>query len=360
MKPIFSDIVLTWFDQHGRKNLPWQQEITPYRVWVSEIMLQQTQVKTVIPYFERFMASFPDVHALADAEQDAVLKHWSGLGYYARARNMHKAANMVKNEFGGEFPKTLDEMISLSGIGRSTAAAILSIAHNQKEAILDGNVKRVLCRAFVVEGWTGKSAVLKQLWEIADALVPDTRNADYTQAMMDLGATVCTRSNPHCNQCPLSADCLANKQGNQTDYPAKKTKKALPEKQTTMLLIQDKSKAGTPLIYMEKRPPIGIWGGLWCFPQFETSTQANEWLQQEFDVDIKEALKLDTIKHIFSHFRLMIQPLIITVETPLMIGVMENDDKLWYNITTEFHGGLAAPVQQLLKQLKEEENGKNG
>ena len=360
MKASFSDKVLRWFDQHGRKNLPWQQDISAYRVWVSEIMLQQTQVKTVIPYFERFMQSFPDVHALANAEQDTVLKHWSGLGYYARARNMHKAAKMIRDDFGGEFPNTLDEMVSLSGIGRSTAAAILSIACNQKEAILDGNVKRVLCRAYIVEGWPGKSAVLKQLWEIADALVPDSRNADYTQAMMDLGATLCTRSKPQCVQCPLNDDCLAYKQGNQTEYPAKKPKKTLPTKQTTMLIIQDKSQSNVNAIYMEKRPPVGIWGGLWCFPQFESTIKAYDWLQKHYGIKPKQTEELNAIQHVFSHFRLQIKPLIITVETPLTIGVMENDDKLWYNITTEFHGGLAAPVQQLIQQLKENSNGKNG
>ena len=360
MRKVFAEKVLQWFDIHGRKNLPWQQEITPYRVWVSEIMLQQTQVKTVIPYFERFMVSFPDVKALAEAEQDEVLKHWSGLGYYARARNMHKAAKMVCDDFEGSFPQTLDEMVSLSGIGRSTAAAILSIANQQKQAILDGNVKRVLCRAFVVEGWPGKSAVQKKLWEIAGALVPDTRNADYTQAMMDLGATICTRTKPRCDECPLKDECLAFKQGNQIEYPAKKPKKTLPEKQTIMLIIQDKTVISAPSIFMQKRPPVGIWGGLWCFPQFETNEIADIWLQEKMGQSLEKARKLESIIHTFSHFRLHIEPLIITVETPLMIGVMEKDDQLWYNIATEFHGGLAAPVQQLIKQLKEEENGKNG
>jgi len=233
----FSDKVLNWFDQQGRKDLPWQQDINPYRVWVSEIMLQQTQVKTVIPYYQRFMQSFPTVEALAKATQDDVLKHWSGLGYYARGRNLHKSAQMVCNEFSGAFPVTLDEMQSLPGIGRSTAAAILSIAHNQQQAILDGNVKRVIARVFAVSGWPGQSAVLKKFWMLAEKLVPDSRNADYTQAMMDLGATVCTRTKPACENCPLSADCLAFKQGNIADYPGKKPKKALPKKQAIMLML---------------------------------------------------------------------------------------------------------------------------
>jgi A/G-specific adenine glycosylase len=357
----FSRKVLTWFDQHGRKNLPWQQDINPYRVWVSEIMLQQTQVKTVIPYFERFMESFPTVQDLAGAEQDAVLKHWSGLGYYARCRNMHKAAKLVCDKFSGIFPDNLEAMQSLPGIGRSTAAAILSISSNQKEAILDGNVKRVLCRFYMVEGWTGKASVLKELWEIAEKLLPDPniktntitninpRFADYTQAMMDLGATLCTRSKPRCDQCPLVEDCFAYKNGCQTDFPNKKPKKALPEKETIMLILQNQHEE----VFMAKRPPAGIWGSLWCFPQFENTQLAKDWLITELSLKIENAKELPLLTHTFSHFRLHITPLIIPCETPLKVSVMEKDESLWYNITTEFEGGLAAPVQQLLNQLKE-------
>jgi len=349
----FSIKVLAWFDQHGRKDLPWQHNINPYRVWVSEIMLQQTQVKTVIPYFEKFMLSFPNVQTLANANQDAVLKHWSGLGYYARARNMHKAAKMVCDEFSGIFPDDLESMQSLSGIGRSTAAAILSISSNQKEAILDGNVKRVLSRVFAVEGWPGKSDVLKKLWVIAEQTIPDTRNADYTQAIMDLGATLCTRSKPRCNDCPLKADCLALQQGNQTDYPGKKPKKVMPKKETIMLIIKNHKHE----VFMQKRPPTGIWGGLWCFPQFDKMKNAEEWLNTNYNTSLKQADSLPKLKHTFSHFHLHIQPLIITLKNPINInmnksGVMEHDDSLWYNITTEFNGGLAAPVQTLLNIVR--------
>jgi len=257
----FPQKVLAWFDQHGRKNLPWQQDINPYRVWVSEIMLQQTQVKTVIPYYEKFMTSFPDVQTLASADQDTVLKHWSGLGYYARARNMHKAAQMVCDDFAGVFPDNLESMQSLSGIGRSTAAAILSIASNQQEAILDGNVKRVLSRVFTVVGWPGKADVLKKFWVLAEQTTPKTRNADYTQAIMDLGATLCTRSKPRCEDCPLKTDCLAFQQGNQTEYPTKKPKKEMPEKHTVMLILQNDQQE----VLMQKRPAVGIWGGLETF-----------------------------------------------------------------------------------------------
>lgn len=352
----FSDKILQWFDVHGRKDLPWQQDINSYRVWVSEVMLQQTQVKTVIPYFERFMTSFPSVEVLANAEQDAVLKHWSGLGYYARARNMHKTAKQVCGEFSGSLPEDIATLQSLPGIGRSTAAAILSLSGNQKEAILDGNVKRVLCRYYTVEGWTGKSAVLKKLWKLAEGLLPDSRYADYTQAMMDLGATLCTRTKPRCEICPLSAECQALKQGNQTDYPNKKPNKKLPEKEVVMLILQDASKA----VFMQKRPPVGIWGSLWCFPQFDNQDDAEYWLHNSISKSATKTDKLPVLSHTFSHFRMHIQPLIISCETPLKMGVMEKDESLWYNITTEFNGGLAAPVQQLINQMKEYDNGKNG
>ena len=344
----FSQKVLCWFDSYGRKDLPWQLDINPYRVWVSEIMLQQTQVKTVIPYFQKFMRSFPDVQSLANADQDLVLKHWSGLGYYARARNMHNAAKMVCDEFSGKFPNNLDDMQSLSGIGRSTAAAILSIASGQHEAILDGNVKRVLSRVFAVEGWSGKADVLKKLWQLAEQTTPKARTAEYTQAIMDLGATLCTRSKPRCADCPLKADCLAFRQGNQTDYPSKKPKKAMPEKQAVMLIIKNDKQD----IFMQKRPPLGIWGSLWCFPEFESIELAEEWLENNFKQVMYDINELPILKHTFSHFHLHIQPLIIKAETPINLGVMEHDDRLWYNITTEFNGGLAAPVQTLLNIVK--------
>ncbi len=344
----FSEKLLSWFDQHGRKNLPWQQDINPYRVWVSEIMLQQTQVRTVIPYFEKFMESFPTVQSLANAEQDEVLKHWSGLGYYARARNMHAAAKMVRDEFKGEFPEDIETIQRLKGIGRSTGAAILSISHNQPEPILDGNVKRVLSRVFAVEGWYGKSVVLKKLWELAEQTTPKERNADYTQAIMDLGATLCTRSKPRCGDCPLQADCIANADGTQAQFPTKKPKKTIPEKQATMLIIQNENAE----VMMLKRPPTGIWGGLWCFPQFETKADASEWYVNYANDGLDKAYKQAILSHTFSHFKLHIQPLIITLKHPINSSVMENQETLWYNINTEFDGGLAAPVSTLLNTLR--------
>ena len=357
IKISFSSKVLTWFDKHGRKGLPWQKDINAYRVWVSEIMLQQTQVKTVIPYFEKFMKSFPTVQSLADAEQDEVLKHWSGLGYYARARNMHAAAKIVRDDFNGKFPEDIDTIQSLKGIGRSTGAAILSIANNQPEPILDGNVKRVLSRVFAVEGWPGKADVLKKLWVLAEEITPQKRNADYTQAIMDLGATLCTRSKPKCEDCPLSADCIANTDSTQADFPERKPKKIIPEKQAIMLIIRNE-KAN---VMMLKRPPVGIWGGLWCFPQFDNEADASNWLSSYTSDDLSSASRMPILSHTFSHFKLHIQPLIIEQKTPINSSVMENHETLWYNINTEFDGGLTAPVTTLLNTLREgNNNGENG
>ena len=352
--PKFSERVLDWFDQYGRKDLPWQHPITPYRVWVSEIMLQQTQVATVIPYYEKFMSSFPDLESLANSPIDDVLKHWSGLGYYARARNLHKAAQQIRDEHGGVFPATLDEVTALSGIGRSTAGAILSIAFKQKQAILDGNVKRVLARFHCVDGWYGNAKVQKQLWMLAENHLPENaeyqRYADYTQAMMDLGATLCTRSKPNCSQCPLKADCLA-KQTNTTHlYPTPKPKKTIPERSAIMLMLYKGAD-----IYLIKRPPSGIWGGLWGFPQFEDLSQANEWLEKQgFNRGIIDSAKaLANYKHTFSHYRLTIHPLLIRYQNPHSMVVNETDESLWYNIHEEFNGGLATPVQDLLETFKE-------
>jgi len=350
----FPDRILTWFDQHGRKDLPWQHPITPYRVWISEIMLQQTQVQTVIPYYEKFMQRFPDLHSLANAPTDDVLKYWSGLGYYARARNLHKAAQQIRDEHGGAFPDTLEQVTALSGIGRSTASAILSIAFKQAHPILDGNVKRVLARFHTVEGWYGHSAVQKQLWALAEQHVPEQvepqRYADYTQAMMDLGATLCSRSKPRCTECPLQDDCRAYQTQTVTQYPTPKPKRTLPERQAIMLLMHQGQS-----IYLERRPPSGIWGGLWSFPQFEDADSARNWLEKQgLDrSELETGTPLPEYKHTFSHYRLMIQAIMINPQKPDTGSVMETDDSIWYNINDEFDGGLATPVQDLLKTFKE-------
>jgi A/G-specific adenine glycosylase len=342
----FARRVLDWFDRHGRKDLPWQRDTSPYRVWVSEIMLQQTQVKTVIPYFERFMAAFPDVQTLANAPEDEVLHLWTGLGYYARARNLHKAAKQVADQGAGQFPDTIETLCELPGVGRSTAGAILSIAFGERASILDGNVKRVLARYHRVDSWPGESAVHQRLWEIAEQYTPHERCADYTQAMMDLGATLCTRASPDCASCPLSLDCQALAHGDQRNYPGKKPRKALPVKSTCFLIVRNR--AGE--IWLEKRAPSGIWGGLWCFPEIDSVEKARAqcldwWSAEAATVDVQRGFR-----HTFSHYHLDITPVLVELDaTPH--AVMEASRQLWYNLRQPPQIGLAAPVVSLLDSL---------
>jgi A/G-specific adenine glycosylase len=344
----FAQQLLGWFDHHGRKNLPWQKNITPYRVWLSEVMLQQTQVDTVIPYFEKFTATFPTVQALAQAPLDEVLHLWTGLGYYARARNLHKCARMVCDEYGGEFPGDVESLASLPGIGRSTAGAIASIAFGQRAAILDGNVKRVLARYFAIAGWPGQTQVLNQLWAKAEALTPDSRNQDYTQAIMDLGATLCTRSRPACALCPLQADCRAYAAGDQAAYPGKKPRKAMPVKTTQMLILQ----APSGEILLEQRPPQGIWGGLWSLPELATDEDVPGYCQtKQFKPDNVEVW--GQVRHTFSHYHLDITPVYVQLSA-LSSGVAETDRQLWYDTRRPASVGLAAPVKRLLEQLHAE------
>jgi len=342
----FDQRVLDWFDQHGRKDLPWQRDTSPYRVWVSEIMLQQTQVKTVIPYFERFIAAFPDVQALAATPEDEVLHLWTGLGYYARARNLHKAAKRVANNLRGQFPDTLDGLRELPGVGRSTAGAILSIACGQRASILDGNVKRVLARYHRVAGWPGESAVHQRLWDIAEQYTPTERCADYTQAMMDLGATVCTRASPACGLCPLAEDCQARAHRDQRNYPGKKPRKEVPVKATHFLIAR--SRAGE--IWLEKRPNQGIWGGLWCFPEIATPEAGSQRCLDLWGAEPAMVKSLAAFRHTFSHYHLDITPVVVELGvTPH--AVMEASRQLWYNLRQPAQIGLAAPVVALLQQL---------
>ena len=344
----FSKKVLRWYDQHGRKDLPWQEAINPYRVWVSEIMLQQTQVKTVIPYFERFMETFPNVNTLAEAAEDEVLHLWTGLGYYARARNLHKAAKMVCADMKGKFPADIDALCLLPGVGRSTAGAIRSIAFGQRAAILDGNVKRVLARYRAVPGWPGQSIVLKQLWEIAEGFTPDKRVADYSQAIMDMGATLCTRSSPDCDRCPLLDNCEAFQHGEQLAYPGKKPRKALPIKSTTLLMIVAKNGD----ILLQRRPNNGIWGGLWCFPEVSSAEQASIWCADQWGLTPEKSLQWPGFRHTFSHYHLDIQPLQLCLATTPET-VMEAGQQLWYNRRQPPQIGLAAPVANLLDKLSQ-------
>ena len=344
MNHAFSKSVLTWFDRHGRKHLPWQQNINPYRVWLSEIMLQQTQVATVIPYFERFVEKYPDVKSLAAAPVDKVLHLWTGLGYYARARNLHKCAKTIVEIHAGEFPSSVEELAELPGIGRSTAGAIVSIAFKKPAAILDGNVKRVLARYFAVEGWPGLPNVANQLWQIAEELNPKKRPDHYTQAMMDLGATICTRSKPQCDACPLHEGCVAYAQGSIQQFPGKKPKKDLPEKAVQLLMLRNPS--GDFLL--QQRPASGIWGGLWSFPEIDLEMDAEEFVNDRWGR--AAAIEIwDCWRHTFSHYHLDITPVLIQMtKTPKAIGETKSH---WYNPHAPEDLGLAAPVKKLLDKL---------
>ncbi|PJG58365.1 A/G-specific adenine glycosylase [Aeromonas cavernicola] len=338
----FASRVLEWYQLHGRKTLPWQQDKTPYRVWVSEIMLQQTQVATVIPYYQRFMARFPDVLALADAPLDEVLHHWTGLGYYARARNLHKAAQQIRDHYHGLFPELIDEVMALPGIGRSTAGAVLSLALDQPHAILDGNVKRVLTRWLALPGWPGQKQVENQLWEIATRLTPRVGVAQYNQAMMDIGATICTRSKPACTRCPVHADCQGGLQGEPTAYPHSKPKKAIPARTGIMLIIRHGDE-----ILLEQRPPQGIWGGLYCFPQVASVSEV-EGALAALGVSASDCRELSGFRHTFSHFHLDITPLLIGLNQPPVPQCMAADNRLWYNLRHPAEVGLAAATARLL------------
>lgn len=341
----FSSAVLGWFDQHGRHDLPWQDNKTAYNTWISEIMLQQTQVATVIPYYQRFLERFPTVESLATADQDEVLHLWTGLGYYARARNLHKSAQIIANEFQGNFPESVVELEALPGIGRSTAGAVLSISTGKWAPILDGNVKRVLARFYALEGWTGSTANQKRLWEYAETNTPQQRVGEYTQAMMDLGATLCTRSKPSCQLCPLQSSCEALKQGKTDQLPTPKPKKAIPVKQTYMLILQQ---ANPKEVLLYQRPPSGLWGGLWSFPQVaDLRDTLNE---TGLALDEASIQTLEPIRHTFSHFHLDITPVKAKVNTPTDC-VMEGKPLLWYNIDQPENVGLAAPVKKLLESL---------
>ncbi|MEM6988051.1 MAG: A/G-specific adenine glycosylase [Pseudomonadota bacterium] len=354
-----------WWYEHGRKDLPWQQNPTPYRVWVSEIMLQQTQVRTVLGYFDAFMNDFPTVRALAEASEDAVLRRWTGLGYYARARNLHKAAKQICDRFNGDLPAEQHELESLPGIGRSTAGAIRSLAHQQRAAILDGNVKRVLARFYAVPGWPGERQTLEALWAHAERHTPERDHRIYSQAMMDLGATLCTRSKPQCLLCPLQSPCKG--QSSPERYPGKKPRKPLPVKQATLLIAIDDD--GHTLL--EKRPSKGIWGGLWSFPEFEDHSALCNWLARNYYPPTRDLEALPAFRHTFSHFHLDITPVRADVSRSHSSAglIMDGDRYLWYKHSTEDDesagtrtatahaaapGGFAAPVARLLNQLYED------
>ncbi|MGL4858431.1 MAG: A/G-specific adenine glycosylase [Enterobacteriaceae bacterium] len=339
----FAQSVLSWYQRYGRKTLPWQKQKSPYHVWLSEVMLQQTQVSTVIPYFNRFIERFPDIAALAAADQDEVLHLWTGLGYYARGRNLHKAAQQIISQHQGKMPENFTDVLALPGIGRSTAGAILSLSMNQRWPILDGNVKRVLARCFAIEGWPGKKEVEQQLWQLSDAVTPAEGVAQFNQAMMDLGALVCTRSKPKCELCPLADLCCARREQSWSRYPGKKSRTALPQKESWFLLLQ---RAGS--VWLQQRPATGLWGGLYCFPQFADYSALEQWLRSN-QIAVQQTQQLTAFRHTFTHFHLDIVP--VLVHCGDLYACRENEPGLWYDLNAPPIVGIAAPVERLLLQL---------
>ncbi len=327
----FSARLLKWFDRHGRHDLPWQHPRSAYRVWLAEVMLQQTQVATVIPFYRRFLRRFPSIGALARAPMDDVLALWSGLGYYARARNLHAAARMIQQKHGGKFPHDFDQALALPGIGRSTAGAVLAQAFGLRRAILDGNVRRVLARWAAIPGWPGEARVQKKLWALSESLLPAKRLADYTQAIMDLGATVCTARAPRCLECPLNHDCKARLQERVGRIPASRPRRIRTQKNVNILLIRDKSGR----LLLERRPPRGIWGGLWCPPLNATGRWPGA----------RKIAALDRVRHGFSHFDLELQPIVLTCARTAA------EDQRWATLQEARKLGLPAPVRKLIQNL---------
>jgi A/G-specific adenine glycosylase len=329
--PEFAQKLVRWQRHHGRHGLPWQATRDPYRIWLSEIMLQQTQVAAVIPYYQRFLARFPDVAALAAASEDDVLRLWSGLGYYARGRNLLRAARKVAGR--GKFPDTAEEILELPGVGRSTAAAIAAFAFGRRAAILDGNVKRVLARCFGVEGEQAQ-------WALANKLLPPRGIEAYTQALMDLGATVCMRANPVCERCPVAADCVALREGRVGELPAPRKHKVLPLKHAVWVVLLHQGS-----VLLERRPGSGIWGGLWVFPEGPAKGLAS-FCKTHFSCAIATPQRMPVIEHGFTHFRLNILPIRCRVRKflPRARGV-------WMDVDDAVRAAVPAPVRALLSGL---------
>jgi A/G-specific adenine glycosylase len=341
----FAPSLLRWFDTDGRKDLPWQRDPTPYRVWVSEIMLQQTQVATVTGYFARFMGRFPDIRSLASARLDEVLHLWSGLGYYARARNLRRAAQAVVQSHGGEFPRTLDEVMALPGIGRSTAGAILALACGERHPILDGNVRRVLARYFGIEGDPGDAAVEQRLWALADACTPYERAAEYTQGIMDLGATVCSRSRPACLLCPVNPDCVARQWNRQDQLPAKRRRPRRTEREAWLVV----ARRGQRKVLVERRPPAGIWGGLWGLPEFPTRSHAEQWCREQLSGS-SVPQRGEPLRHAFSHFDYEMRPLVVHC-LGKAAGLRDDDRYRWYDVANPAKVGLPRPISTLIARV---------
>lgn len=346
----FRKHLLQWFDQFGRHDLPWQLDITPYKVWLSEIMLQQTQVQTVIPYYEKFLASFPTLQALATAELDDVLSHWAGLGYYRRAKFLHQCAQTVMQQHQGELPQQLDALVKLPGIGPSTAGAVLSLSMQQRGVILDGNVKRVLSRFFAIQEPLNESKGMKHLWHIAEQLTPNKRNNHFNQAMMDMGATCCTRSKPNCSDCPLQLKCLAYAEGIPEQYPIRPIKtKTKPKRSTVMLILVNQHQQ----ILMYKRPSDGIWPQLYSFPEIDmdATSKLKQITKKHWGLTLIDFETIKPFSHQFTHFTLQITPIICYTNQPKEQAFHNNMNPAWYHITQAHELGIPAPVKKILKHL---------
>jgi len=338
----FAARLIAWQKRHGRQDLPWQKSRDPYRIWVAEIMLQQTRVAAVFPYYERFLAAFPDVAALAAAPLDAVLAHWAGLGYYSRARNLHRAAQTLALESASEVPREFERLLALPGIGRSTAGAIAAAAFGERRAILDGNVKRVLARCFAVSGYPGETAASKRLWELAESLLPDFEIETYTQALMDLGATLCTPKNPNCGHCPLAEICVALATDRVAELPATRPKKELPQRETRLLLCRFRDE-----IFLERRPPQGIWGGLWSLPELLEGETIEEALARRIPgAVLASARELPPVKHSFTHFHLRLLPALCEIsQRPCSV---QSKSDAWHAKQELARLGLPSPIARLI------------
>jgi A/G-specific adenine glycosylase len=342
----FADRLIRWQEKYGRHDLPWQRTRDAYRIWLSEIMLQQTQVATVIPYYQRFLRRFPDVAALAAAPVEAVLEAWAGLGYYARARHLHRCAGALVAEYAGQFPHDISQLAALPGIGRSTAAAIAVFAFGIRAAILDGNVKRVLARRFGIEGFPGNAHVERTLWQLSESLLPDTRIEAYTQGLMDLGATVCTRARPSCDACPLRADCVARRDRRQADLPTVRPAKVLPERETRVPVLID----GLCRVLLVRRPPVGIWGGLLSLPEL-AGEDLGEFARQH-GLRLRHTRELPALRHVFSHFRLTLRPCLCQVESAA--GRLGEPGWEWRAMDEIDSAALPAPVLRILRRAIDE------
>ena len=339
----FASRIIEWHRRHGRHALPWQASRDPYRIWLSEIMLQQTQVATVVPYFQRFVTRFPDLAALAAADEDEVLALWSGLGYYSRARNLHAAARAVMTSHAGRFPADPAVIGQLPGVGRSTAAAVAALAFGVRCAILDGNVKRVLARHGGISGWPGDKKVETALWQLAESRLPDAGIEAYTQGMMDLGALACTRSRPGCAACPVSADCVAHARGHTHALPTPRPRKALPERQVQMLLLLDRGE-----LMLEKRAARGVWGGLWSLPELPVDADPAALCRDRYGFTVQSHRALPRLSHSFTHFRLHIDP----VRLQLAPRPPARPGQIWLAPAEALDAALPAPVRKLVAGLE--------